>query len=206
MANDPPASIAAYGNVLALYNLMQGNGTPSVAEVAQPSVSPADSIMEHWPLDERRRCLKKFRKKMKISQAQLAALAQVSQPTLSRFERGDRDLSPAAFARVQSAIVDALAERTWEKRLREIIASQKEIITLQRELLDKWESDGREAVGELTGPKDARIAELEKQVRELRELYDVGTMVALAHEQFEELRGQFDELHERLSPPEDGRQ
>jgi transcriptional regulator with XRE-family HTH domain len=65
----------------------------------------------HFTLDDRRKAIRKFRKQLKLSQGELAKLANIGQQMLSKFERGDRDLSPAAFLRVEEAITEALANR-----------------------------------------------------------------------------------------------
>jgi hypothetical protein len=40
---------------------------------------------------------------------------------------------------------------------------------------------------QISGEKNAKIAELEQQVADLRALYDAGTQAVLAQEKFEEL-------------------
>jgi transcriptional regulator with XRE-family HTH domain len=52
------------------------------------------------PLRERRKLLRLFRKQNRMSLSALGKLAGLSQPMLSQFENGDRDLSEEAWARV----------------------------------------------------------------------------------------------------------
>lgn len=63
------------------------------------------------PLEERRKAIRKFREELGLSQAELASLAGIGQAMLSRFERGQRDLSQQAMGRIEDAIVKALSQR-----------------------------------------------------------------------------------------------
>jgi len=69
-----------------------------------------------FSLDERREGIRKFRKELDLSLAELGRLAGVSPSMLSLFETGKRDLSASAFARVQEAITSAMAERVGAAR------------------------------------------------------------------------------------------
>jgi transcriptional regulator with XRE-family HTH domain len=62
------------------------------------------------PLRDRRILLRAFRKQFGIGLVELGKLADISQPMLSQFERGDRDLSSEAWARVLAAIQKLLAD------------------------------------------------------------------------------------------------
>jgi transcriptional regulator with XRE-family HTH domain len=77
------------------------------------------------------------------------------------------------------------------QKLREALRVNEEILaihdklTLKRgELIEELEV----VLSQISGEKNAKIAELEQQIADLRELYDAGTQAALAHEKFEELR------------------
>jgi Helix-turn-helix len=48
------------------------------------------------PLDERRKLLSTFREQFGIALTELGKVAEVPQPILSQFERGERDLSAEA--------------------------------------------------------------------------------------------------------------
>src|SRR5580704_2046878 len=56
------------------------------------------------PLRERRKLLRLFRKQNRMSLSALGELAGLSQPLLSQFENGDRDLSEEAWTRVLDAM------------------------------------------------------------------------------------------------------
>jgi transcriptional regulator with XRE-family HTH domain len=64
--------------------------------------------------------------------------------------------------------------------LHRLIATQDRLIELQRQGISKLMQEG--------GHKDEKITRLEKQVADLRALYDAGTDAALANARFEELR------------------
>ncbi len=87
------------------------------------------------PLDERRKAIRKFRKQLKLSQAEFAKLAGIGQQMLSRFELGTRDLSPEAFARVEDAITEALA------RKRAAVQGAGRLVPLSNLLLSKDQVD-----------------------------------------------------------------
>ncbi len=146
--------------------------------------------------------MRKLRAACGRSQQELAIAANISQSKLSRFETGDQDLSEAAFLRVEDALLAAMdahraelvtADRfiglenlamvagyapspRFDSTTARLISTQRELITLLRQELD------------VSIAKDARIAELEQRVSDLRELYDAGTQAALAHAKFEELK------------------
>ena len=58
-----------------------------------------------------RRALPHLRRNMRLSQAELAALAGISQQSLSKFEDGSRALSAEAFARLEGAVQKATRDR-----------------------------------------------------------------------------------------------
>jgi transcriptional regulator with XRE-family HTH domain len=70
-------------------------------------------------LNERRKALKKFRKEAGFSQAEVASMTGIGQQMLSRFERGDRDLSPEALTRLEQAIADVLSGKQSASQQRE---------------------------------------------------------------------------------------
>ena len=72
-----------------------------------------------FSLDERRRALRKFRKKAGLSQSDLGKMAGLSFSAISRFERGSRDLSPEAFARVSNAVAEVLSGKRLLQRERQ---------------------------------------------------------------------------------------
>jgi transcriptional regulator with XRE-family HTH domain len=78
-----------------------------------------------------------------------------------------------------NAIPEAKVERleALVRILQRLDQSNKELISIYQ----------NEVVPELR-KKDARITELQKQVSELRSLYELGTQAALANEKFEQLR------------------
>jgi transcriptional regulator with XRE-family HTH domain len=138
-------------------------------------------------------CARKARKRCGMTQADLALAARVSQGKISRFENGEQGLSEGAFLRVEQALLAAIdAHRAelvtadqlagyapsprFDSTTAKLISTQRELIALLRQELD-------ESIA-----KDARIAELEQRVSDLRELYDAGTKAALAHAKFEELK------------------
>ena len=66
---------------------------------------------EHrFPFPERAAGVRRIRQELKLSQARLAHLAGISQPTLSAFELGDVDVSPATMVKLQEALSGAAAE------------------------------------------------------------------------------------------------
>jgi transcriptional regulator with XRE-family HTH domain len=69
------------------------------------------------PFKERSAALKKFRNDAGLTQEELAKLADLSESTISRFESEERDLSPAAFARVQEVITDFVSEKKALERI-----------------------------------------------------------------------------------------
>src|ERR1700685_1058898 len=70
-------------------------------------------------LNERRKALKKFREEAGLSQAEVASMTGIGQQMLSRFERGDRDLSPEALTRLEQAIADVLSGKRSASQQRE---------------------------------------------------------------------------------------
>jgi len=70
-------------------------------------------------LDERRKALKKFRKQAGLSQWELARMSGMGQAIISRFESGDRDLSPEALTRLEQAIADVLSGKQSVSQQRE---------------------------------------------------------------------------------------
>jgi transcriptional regulator with XRE-family HTH domain len=62
-------------------------------------------------LDERRAAVREFRKEFKFSQTEFAAFADIGPSMLSRFENGERDLSPETLAKVEKAMARALGVR-----------------------------------------------------------------------------------------------
>ena len=70
------------------------------------------------------RLLKKFRKDFDISLAELAKEAKLSEAMLSRFEAGNRKLSPEAWTRVRSTIQRLLAEDEARRKTERAKAEQ----------------------------------------------------------------------------------
>jgi transcriptional regulator with XRE-family HTH domain len=68
------------------------------------------TISKEVPLHSKRRLLRKFREQYGITLVELGKLAGISQPMLSQFESGDRNLSPDAWADVLIAIGKLLEE------------------------------------------------------------------------------------------------
>lgn len=71
------------------------------------------------PLGQRRKLLRAFRKQYGITLTDLGKLAGLSNPMLSQFENGNRDLSAEAWTRVLKAMSDLITEDNT-KRLAEI--------------------------------------------------------------------------------------
>lgn len=67
-------------------------------------------MTQNVPLRERRKLLRAFRKLYGITLVELGKLADLSNPMLSQFERGIRDLSPEAWTRVLAAMAKLLEE------------------------------------------------------------------------------------------------
>ena len=68
--------------------------------------------MDTVPLRERQKLLRAFRKQYGITLTELGKLSVLSQPMLSQFERGERNLSAGAWARVLVAMSRLLREDT----------------------------------------------------------------------------------------------
>lgn len=75
------------------------------------------------PLSERRERLRAFRKKNRMSLAEFGKLAGLSQPMLSQFENGDRELSEDAWRRVQKAMDRHLDKNAVQQRGRQPLMS-----------------------------------------------------------------------------------
>ena len=69
---------------------------------------------ERLPLSERREVLRDFRKQCGVTLTELGKLAHVSQPMLSQFENGARDLSAEAWDRVLDAMEKFLSRAKTE--------------------------------------------------------------------------------------------
>lgn len=69
---------------------------------------------ERLPLSERRELLRDFRKQCGVTLTELGKLAHVSQPMLSQFENGARDLSAEAWDRVLDAMEKFLSRAKAE--------------------------------------------------------------------------------------------
>lgn len=67
-------------------------------------------------MPDKRKLLRAFRKQYGLTLTELGKVAGVSQPMLSQFERGDRDLSPEAWERVHQAIGNLLREDAERRR------------------------------------------------------------------------------------------
>jgi predicted transcriptional regulator len=55
--------------------------------------------------------LRHYRKNLRISQGELAALAGVSRPTITNFETGHSNLSVGSMERVRKALLELIRER-----------------------------------------------------------------------------------------------
>jgi len=159
--------------------------------------SQAETVLqEHTKkvtLRDRRKLLRVFRKQYRVTLTELGELSDVSQPMLSQFERGDRDLSPEAWARVLVAIGKLVAV---DKRLVDIAKAGKTAAKLGalpdivlKQLLHMVENVNTDitdltAQGYVIAPqsieqernelkaqvakKDRRIAQLEEEIRTLK--------------------------------------
>src|SRR5271155_956131 len=63
-----------------------------------------DTTAKKVPLRQRRKMVRSFRKHARLNLAKLGELSGLSQPMLSRFESGKRNLSDAAWERLLNAI------------------------------------------------------------------------------------------------------
>jgi len=121
------------------------------------------------PLAQRRKLLRKFREQYDITLTEFGKHARLSHPMLSQFERGDRDLSPEAWARVLAAMSSLLAEDNG-KRLAEIAEAEETAaklgvvakINLVRKLRD------------LSGLTQAEVADLVRISDSKLSLYEDG--------------------------------
>ncbi len=164
----------------------------------------AHAVLNKFSLEERRTVIRKFRKQLKLSQSEFAALAGIGPSMLSRFENGDRDLSPEAFARVQAAITGALAQRERTVTLASLLtlgkkpqaeqSAEKQIAALREQVR------GLQQLREL---QQKQIANLEKQCLDLEEI------ATLRHAQIEGLKRKLfslgvktEEIEELLEEPE----
>src|SRR6266478_3337310 len=66
-------------------------------------------MMEQWPLKVRGERVRDVRDSLGLSLRQLGDLCDLSVPALSRFERGELELSLGAFGRVQDALAELLS-------------------------------------------------------------------------------------------------
>jgi transcriptional regulator with XRE-family HTH domain len=137
---------------------------------------------------ERRKLLRAVRKLSGITLVELGKAANLSQPMLTQFERGDRDLSPEAWGRMVSAL-GKLAVRREAKRREQ---GAKLWDALQEE--EKAEFEALQAQSERTGQGPGtqgggtQLAENEKQ---------------LTPEAVERIRQKANELLSRQTTPEE---
>jgi transcriptional regulator with XRE-family HTH domain len=157
--------------------------------------------------------IRTVRKRLRISQTEFAKLAGLSQPMLSRYERGDRNLSPEMIESVKRGINEALINwRPPSERFHNLEAIQQlgiklretpEEIEIKRvndtvSLLERQIQTLNEIVRnqdemitlcrERSGTSETQIADLEQRVQDLRSLYVAETDAALAHDKARELR------------------
>jgi transcriptional regulator with XRE-family HTH domain len=92
----------------------------------QPEKSEAVS------LGAKRKLLRRFRKKYGIGLVRFGKLARISQPMLSQFERGDRNLSAEAWVRVLDTI-DKLVAEGATARAKEIQGARKVAVKLDQQ-------------------------------------------------------------------------
>lgn|SRR5262249_20082427 len=164
-----------------------------------------------FDLDERRKTIRRFRKQLKLSQTEFAAMAGIGPSMLSRFENGSRDLSPETFANVEEAITDALAQRKADLQRTEAstatLADLKHPERLARRNPGLSPRETKAAVDEgrkqywkeLLAEKDARIKELQalnaalqESNATLRALLDIRTKEHLLRIEGDELKARIE--------------
>ncbi|SRR6266567_893725 len=171
----------------------------------------AHEVLKRFSLDQRRKVVRKFRKQLKLSQTEFAALAGLSAPMLSLFENGQRDLSAAAFVRVEDAITEALAQRKLVP-LADLLDPEKTVshkspldtkaivLKAQEELKRKEQKDpDYRRVSEMcrklfadNQKMHARISELKGRIDLLSDLLDVKTREVRAAAEGEDLKAKLE--------------
>jgi transcriptional regulator with XRE-family HTH domain len=94
---------------------------------------------------------------------------------------------PTVFSSIPSSIQQNTVEREQNRNLRKQIEIMKEIIEIQDGLITKG-IDGPALVAE-AAKKDEEIAALKQRVKDLMEMYDIGSQAVAATARYEELRG-----------------
>jgi len=182
------------------------------------SGTDAEAAVKKFGATEIRKSLRRFRKQLKLSQKELANLAGLGQEAISRFEQGKRNLSSEALARLQGAIVKAMAQREiavstagvpLKMGLLMKPGPSSQAQDTQDRVKDKLIENLQQLVDALKGmigiheeresKKDAKIAELEARIAEYRDLLGLETDAAVsrakADEKREEIVAQSSEHH-----------
>jgi transcriptional regulator with XRE-family HTH domain len=119
--------------------------------------------------------LDSVRKEREKQLGQLGTLADLRAPKDTReLARWDNLTNPNFLTNQNRQLKEEI------RRLHEVLAAQKELLS---EAMACWQDLIKE-----TESKDTRIAELEKKVSDLQELYEVGTAAVVATARYEELR------------------
>ncbi len=177
-----------------------------------------------FSLRERRTYLRKFREQAGLSLEELAKLAGLSKSMLSKFELGNRDLSPDAWSRLEKAVVKVLADqkmaalRKQESEKREAAKVEKlagpflslaQMMTPEsylescKRMEQEYGPHWREVFRELFELSKAN-ADLESRLAELRDLLSFETHKALNESNAQEIRDRVAEREKKETAPKDG--
>ncbi len=175
-----------------------------------PDLDEAAEHMTVYSLAKRGRQLRKYRTESGIDLDYIAHMAGTTKSTLSKFERGKNDLSVATYARLLDAIEQIVEARgevlAFENRVRnarsrgtamlaELSANP---IPDNDEELKQWRAE--ETKNQIERRKrqsytdhikeryEAEIADLEKRIRDLRDLLHLETEAAIKEYERDELR------------------
>jgi transcriptional regulator with XRE-family HTH domain len=155
----------------------------------------AHEVLKKFSLEERRNVIRKFRKELKLSQTEFAALAGIGPSMLSRFENGNRDLSAEAFARVEDGIVEALAQRERKPvPLADLLDPEKTKKMFSRASPIDAKAIVRQAREELAR-KEAKDPDFRRVSAMCRNLFADNQKL---HERISELKGRIDLLSDLL--------
>src|SRR5262245_60761882 len=80
-------------------------------------MSPKGTQVSRFSLEERRNAFRKIRRQAGLSLAKMAEMAGLSESMLSKFETGSRDLSPAAYKRLEQTVVEILKGKIHHEQL-----------------------------------------------------------------------------------------
>jgi len=180
-------------------------------------MTEAAQAAQKWNFSERRKGMRKFRKSVGITLDELAAEAQLSKSTLSRFETGKIDLTPESWTKLWEAIQNLPAKRRAAAREADLKLTKEFSIGFignllgksaplnilaGREVQEKFEQrmrEGRDKMAILYGPHWKEVfgalfelsrknKDLEKRITELRDLLQLETEAALRASEADSVR------------------